>query len=483
MKEKKLAVPFLLLCGVMLTTCAFSQPFYQEITLTDKTAFSGNTSDWKIAGEVWYNPFRNRLKEESGTGVLKNIPSGNRQTLLFTKMEHGNLLLDLDFMLAPHSSATLFLQGRYGIYLTDSWTDKNSITQACGAILGGNSKSNAKAERAALFIPPRSNLARAPGLWQHLQVVFQAPQFDGSGNKISNARLLRVSLNGVPVHEDIMLPDIVPSALFENESKTGPLVFSTDSHIAFKSVRYAFFENAEKEKMLTAVPVPILGSIPLMVTPLDKTVMQRCFLGEDHQKLTVCAVVGEPEQIHYGINLEQGAVIRLWKGDFIDATTMWESRGALQLARPMGSVISLPSQPLFAQLTNTQAAWPEFMQQGFAFKGYVLDKPGRPTFYYNFKGIQITDRTVPSENFRALTRTVQFENKAMENNLWIRLAAGTKIEKLEDGLYAINNKTYYIRLGSKKQRGYVLRGINEKQELLIPASAVSEMGLTWSYIW
>ncbi len=460
-----------------------AQPAYQETGLTDKTAFKDNSANWKIAGDIWYNPFRNKLKEEAGTGILVNIPSGNSEAPLISKIEHGNLLLDLDFMLAPHASVTVYLQGRYGIRLTDSWTDKNSITQACGTILNENLKSDAGETQRALNISPRSNVARAPGLWQHLQVVFQAPQFDADGNKKSNARLLQIALNGVLIHEDIILPGIASDGPYNNESKTGPLVFSTGNRVAFKNIRYAFFEDPEKEKALMPVPVPISGKIPLIVTPVNQTIMQRCFLGEGDRKLTMCAAIGEPGQIHYGINLEQGAVIRLWKGDFIDVTTMWESRGELQLARPLGSVISLPSQPQLARLINQQTPWPELMPQEYKFKGYFLDKQGRPTFNYTFDGLQISDRTVPSDEDRVLTRTLQFDNRSAGDDLWIRLAAGDTIEKLEDGLYAINHKSYYIRIDGKHQRAAVLRNINGREELLIPANALSAQGLTWSYIW
>lgn len=470
-------------CCVILTLHTQAQPAYQEVGLTDKTAFTDNTANWKIAGDIWYNPFRKKLKEEAGTGILVNISSGNSQAPLITKMEHGNMLLEFDFMLAPHASATVYLQGRYGIRLADSWTEKKSIAEACGTILSVNPGSNATGAHGALSIPPRSNVARAPGLWQHLRVVFRSPQYDANGAKQSSARLLQVSLNGMLIHEDIMLPDIAFNAPFKSESKTGPLVFSTDNRMAFKNIRYAFFEDPEKEKVLMPVPVPINGKVPLIVTPVNKTIIQRCFLGEKDRKMTVCAVIGEPEQIHYGVNLEQGSIIRLWKGDFIDATTMWESRGEIQLARPLGSVISLPSQPLVAQLTNNQSPWPELMQQDFKFKGYFLDKQGRPIFNYTFNGLQFSDRTVPSDDNRILTRTLEYSNGAVPNDLWILIAAGDKIEQLEDGLYAINNKSYYLRLDGKKQRGTMLRNINGREELLIPGSALSAQGLTWSYIW
>ncbi|MCC7526549.1 MAG: DUF1080 domain-containing protein [Chitinophagaceae bacterium] len=470
-------------CCVIHTLHTQAQSAYQEIGLTDKTAFTDNTVNWKIAGDIWYNPYRNKLKEEAGTGILLNSSSGNSQAPLITKMEHGNMLLEFDFMLAPHASATVYLQGRYGIRLTDSWTNKNPIAQACGTILNENLKSDAGEIQHALNISPRSNVARAPGLWQHLLAVFQAPQFDANGNKKSNARLLQVALNGVLIHEDIILPYIASDAPFKSESKTGPLVFSTGNRMAFKNIRYTFFQDAEKEKVLMPVPVPVNGNTPLIVTPVNETILQRCFLGTKDHKMTVCAVIGEPGQIHYGINLEQGSIIRLWKGDFIDATTMWESRGEIQLSRPLGSVISLPSQPQVAQLANDQVPWPELTQKEYKFKGYFLDKQGRPVFNYTFNGLQISDQTVPSDDDRILTRTLQFGNNPAGNNLWIRLATGDKIEQLENGLYAVNNKSYYLRLDGKKQRGAILRNINGREELIMPASALSGRGLTWSYIW
>ncbi len=483
MKRITLVFQSIFFCCILLSLKPIAQPAYQEMALNDKTSFLENAPNWKITGDIWYHPFKNKMKEAAGVGIIQNIPTGNIPNSLITKAAYGNLALDLDFMLAPGSSATLYLQGRYGIFLTDSWTGKTSAIQACGTILSDHVEANAGGAMRTLNTLPRSNLARAPGLWQHLRIVFQAPQFDVNGNKKTNARLVQVALNGTLIHEDILLPGVASDAPFKDESKTGPIVFSSGSRVAVKNIRYASFEDVEADKVRLPVPVPISGKIPLIVTPADRIIMQRCFLGEGDRKLTVCAVVGEPEQIHYGINLEQGAVIRLWKGDFIDATTMWEGRGALQLARPLGSVIHLPSEPMFAHLTDSRTAWPAFMQQGFAFKSYVLDKSGRPTFYYTLDGVQIVDRTVPSEDYRILVRTLQLENKAMESDLWIRLAAGDTIEKLEDGLYAVNHKSYYIRLDAKRQRGAVLRSINEKQELLIPVSAVSAMGLTWSYIW
>lgn len=49
--------------------------------------------------------------------------------------------------------------------------------------------------------------------------------------------------------------------------------------------------------------------------------------------------VGSPEQVHYSYDLDKGAVIHVWRGQFLDATPMWHDRGN-GVSRPMGVVNS-----------------------------------------------------------------------------------------------------------------------------------------------
>lgn len=468
-----------------------AQPAYREIQLSEKTAFASVTSNWRITDGIWYSLTGDATKEKAGTGTLVCEPSGRNQAPLMTKMQHGNIAVQFDFMLASGSSAAVYLQGRYGIGLTDSWKKDGPVTAACGNIMRSRPQS----------IPPRMNVARAPGLWQHMTIVFQAPKFSPNAKKEANARLLQVSLNGVPVHEDVILPAISTTVFFNEEAAKGPLVFSGDSRIAIRNIRYIPFEDEQKDEMLLPSPVPVGNATPLIVTPTFKTVVQRCFMAGEHhaggdldgagddpdtprkRKLTSCAAVGEPGQIHYAIDLEQGSVIRLWKGAFIDATTMWQSRGAIQLARPLGSVIKLPSQPVFAYLKDLDAIWPDSMQHGYRFVQYRLDEHSRPTFNYSFRGSSFSDRIVPADDDRILTRTLRLVEGKPENELWILLAAGSGIEDLGDGLYGINDKNYYIRLGAGKQKEVILRQNNGRDELLIPGHAITEDGITWSFIW
>lgn len=483
MKSLHLVIAGMSLCFAASGGITQGQPPFQEIELLNTAAFADNPSNWQITGDAWYHPEKNVLKKETGTGILLNEPSGKEHDPIRTTMEHGNVVVEFDFMLAPGSSAAVYLQGRYGIALTDSWTENVPISQACGNIPAMSRLTGEGSPVVPAGIPPRMDLARAPGLWQNLRVVFQAPRFDAAGNKTADARFLQVLLNGIAIHEDIALPTINYPVLFDKEQATGPLVFSGNSRIALRNIRYHLFDETEKEQVVLANPISVRGVTPLIVTPASKTIIQRCFLAGEDRKLTFCAVVGEPTQIHYAINLEQGAVIRLWKGAFIDATTMWHGRGDVQLARPLGSVVELPSQPAFASLPDRNASWPDSMQQGYRFIQYRLDKQGRPTYNYSFNELEFIDRITPAEEDRLLTRSMQLTQGQPGKELWVLLAAGSRIEELEKGLYAVDDKKYYIRLADTKSPGVIHRKNNGREELLIPGSALNGQGLTWSYIW
>src|SRR5680860_876523 len=69
---------------------------------------------------------------------------------------------------------------------------------------------------------------------------------------------------------------------------------------------------------------------PIILIPKDKTIVQRCFIEVEGEKSTFCVAVGAPVKVHYAMDLSQGNLLDVWKGEFLDATTMWTSRGQEQ---------------------------------------------------------------------------------------------------------------------------------------------------------
>ena len=196
------------------------------LSLSDLSAFRAPPSSWRVVGTAAGDPTSARLSTEPGTGVVAVGGSGEN---LVTGWEHGDLELDLQFMLPRGSSSGIFLQGRYELQLADSWGKSSPTFADAGGISPTGSVGHA----------PRVNASLAPGLWQTLRVVFRAPRFDAQGRKTTNARFVQVALNGVTVQNNVELAGPTRSAPFPQESATGPLVIEgTGGPIALRNVRY-----------------------------------------------------------------------------------------------------------------------------------------------------------------------------------------------------------------------------------------------------
>src|SRR5207302_1859995 len=87
-------------------------------------------------------------------------------------------------------------------------------------------------------IAPRVNACRAPGEWQTLDMIFLAPRFDADGKKTANARMLKVVLNGVLVHDNVEMITPTGGNWDKPEQPTGPFLMQSDhGPVAFRNVK------------------------------------------------------------------------------------------------------------------------------------------------------------------------------------------------------------------------------------------------------
>lgn len=208
----------------------------QPIPLTDLSFWKGNDAkNWKIVGSVNTDLTQHDvMTSTSGTGVLANLPDSKSRSNLLSVSEFGDVQVSFDFMMAVQSNSGFYLQGRYEVQLLDSWGVKNPTFGDCGGIYARR-RWNPDQQ---LFEghPPRQNACIAPGLWQHMDISFQAPRFDASGKKTANARLLKVVLNGVTVHENLELTGPTGGPISEQEAPTGPFMIQGDhGPVAFRN--------------------------------------------------------------------------------------------------------------------------------------------------------------------------------------------------------------------------------------------------------
>lgn len=221
-----------------------------SVPLNDLSAFRNPASNWQIAGDVVGDlNQQNLLKLSKGQGILVNAPKKNDHgTDLYTQEEFADVDLELDYMMAKGSNSGIYLQGRYELQLRDSWASPSAASGANGGIYERWDEKRGKGNEGYDGHSPRQNVSRAPGLWQHLKIAFQAPRFDASGRKIANARMLRVELNGVLIHENVELLGPTRGAMENNEVAAGPLRFQGDhGAVAFRNISLKNYNKPRPE--------------------------------------------------------------------------------------------------------------------------------------------------------------------------------------------------------------------------------------------
>jgi hypothetical protein len=211
----------------------------QSIPLTDLRAFRPTAANWRIAGGASADRGRAlALQAEPGSGVLVNSPTDAAKGHLLTTMQHGDLDVSLDVMLPKGSNSGVYLMGRYEVQLFDSWGVASPTFADIGGIYQRWDEKRGAGKEGYEGTAPRLNASRAPGLWQHLDIVFRAPRFDGK-RKVANARFAKVVLNGVVVQENVEVTGPTRAAPFEDEQPTGPLMIQGDhGPVAVRNIQY-----------------------------------------------------------------------------------------------------------------------------------------------------------------------------------------------------------------------------------------------------
>lgn len=595
------------------------------LSLEDMSGFRGQAGNWSIVGDVTMDPSvdvhqkkeekKSKRKKkgaeapravtyEPGTGILLNMNSADKKDHLVTNWKHGDIELEMEIMLPKGSNSGIYLQGRYEVQLFDSWGVKAPSFSDIGGIYRNW---EVDPEKIYMGKAPLSNAAKAPGLWQKLKIAFKAPKFDENGNKIENARILSVELNGVVIHENVEIPRPTGGPLVNNEVPEGPLMIQGDhGAVAFRNIRYQrmkestvklsdlkyneFLGKFQSEEEMRAAPVAASGVVPLLTyevtkakndfglqflgtltvpeegdytfelifngdgivrvdgkevlsgwritsgtthlaagsypieivvfkisswldprlglsissesmysktfhtfnsAPPDSEVVSPIFLqvgsepkllrafldfkGLSSRRLTHTIGVGSPEGIHYVYDLNAGNIACVWRGDFVDATPMWNDRGDGSFT-PRGMVQYLFTDPTLAVLSDTQSPFPEKSGERFKSRGYVIEASGRPVFLYTSDGMEVTDKIYPDEKSRSFVREITI--KGAKPSAYLKLAEGSKIELLSGGRYAIDDKQYYIRVATAHQP--MIRQVKDKEELIVPAN---DSTLTYSIIW
>lgn len=229
---------------------------------------------------------------------------------------------------------------------------------------------------------------------------------------------------------------------------------------------------------LASLPEPDPVGV-ISVTPATKSQLIRSFVQMPGEKMkrTHSLSVGSPSGYHYTLDLNQMTLLQAWKGDFANVTEMWYERGEPQVLSPMGTTVHLPAQPALMVLPNEATAWPDSLNEStLRYKGLTVDKQGAPTIAYELAGLTVTDAIQAQDDglVRTLSLTGSPDDTPGPRSVYCRVAAGSSLEEVGKGLYAVGDRSYYVRFDPKAK--VKLRQSSGKQELLVPVEMKNGTG-------
>ncbi len=577
------------LLGVALALPLFAQQAAPNVPLDDLSAFQSPSDNWQIVGAATAHPDKNEsLTTSPGKGILANVPADNGAKDIFSVVEHGDADIEFDFMMARHSNSGVYLQGRYEVQLLDSHGKATVTYGDCGGIYHRWDESRGKGNEGYQGHAPRINACKAPGLWQHMSISFQAPKFGPNGQKISHAKIIQLTLNGEVLHEHVELTGPTRGSAFAEEGPLGPLRIQGDHGpvafrnlsirgfdappVALSALTYQVFTGvfdevpdfsqlrpvasgnmeqlsaevvAESEKFILrvagtmnfprngnyqfdlntlgngqlnldgksviaygswaqqgnfqaeggAVPFELvyhkreswynnglalvvsgpglraqslhrLSSMPLTnpVSPIyieakGKPNIMRCFIDyadEQSQRRIVHAVsVGSPSGVHYTYDPDRAALVQGWRGEFLNATPMWNDRGDGS-SRPRGAITTFGDAAGIALSTGESTPWPAEVPEALSyhFEGYGVapGKEGFPAFRYRLGDATITDTWIAEGEAQGLKRVMVVDGNAPVGAI-LRMAQGKEIRELSQSsgtkTYVVDQR-YYVRIPSSQ---------------------------------
>jgi hypothetical protein len=563
----------LLVLGPLLVS---AQGNYTPLPLSDLSAFGPAGSNWSVRSEVAMHPGKaNSLTTRPGSGVLV----GTSGAPLTTQLKARDLRLRLEFMLSPGAEGYVQLPGGQRVRLSD-----DRQVPIPGALSSG-------------YIGqfPAQNAAKAPGLWQTLELAYDAAAPAQPGSALLNS----LALNNVTVQQSVYLPLAKPLAEAQPltlEVTRGTIAFRNLGYqlladrkpLALSGMKYKLYndswntptpvklvreapttvltqeigtgmrefhavyegtmavEEAGQYIFTTAYTGPIfkldidgkpviaggeatsqdtypgtiqldkgthpfrlhysrfpwrpagmglrvetagvrpydlhpLSSLPVPepkpymgITPSGRPEMIRSFiqLEDEKYKRTHCLSVGSPAGWHYTMDLNRGALLHAWRGQFANVTEMWYERGEPQLLFTAGLTVPVSRQSNVAVLPAATTAWPDSAE--ISYLGYRLDAQGYPMMRFAAGAATVSDYLVPVAD--GLVRTVAVEGTPGGGTFYALAGSGQQIVQIENGLYQIDNR-YFVRVDKKLKP--LLRTSAGRQELLLPVTGSTSYTMYW----
>ncbi len=220
--------------AVLLTAVLVHAPVSAQTLSRSVSLFNGKTLEgWHAKGDPAQSRWTvgtasltagdaTKLKVAEEGAELIN--AGAHGLDLYSDAKFGDAVIELEVMVPRGSNSGIYVMGEYEIQVLDSFGRKELGMGDMGAIYG-----------AAV---PRKNASKAPGKWQKFVIEYCAPRFDRDGKKTVNARIVKITLNGQVIQEDVELKGATPGGVTGKEAAAGPLMFQGNhGEVAYRNIK------------------------------------------------------------------------------------------------------------------------------------------------------------------------------------------------------------------------------------------------------
>lgn len=180
-------------------------------------------SKWKV-GKASLDPADPKKFAVAEGAELVNASGGGVD--LYSVQTWGDCVIEVEVMVPKGSNSGIYVMGEYEVQILDSFGKEKVGAGDIGGLYGAQA--------------PRVNASKAPGEWQAFRIEFQAPKFDAAGKKTSNAKFVKVELNGQVLHENVEMKGPTPAGVSGKESAKGPIMFQGDhGPVAYRNLKVA----------------------------------------------------------------------------------------------------------------------------------------------------------------------------------------------------------------------------------------------------
>ncbi|HEY9155087.1 MAG TPA: family 16 glycoside hydrolase, partial [Opitutaceae bacterium] len=223
-------------------------------SVTPASAWFRPNPEWTATDSVVLAPDGQSLSGTSSEKgpILLFAGTGQNKAQLHTRGYLGDVVVHFEFMLDQASEAKVYLEGKYGLKLSENGMGDLAAMLEPKANIPNSG-----------IVAAKVNAAGKPGTWQTFEAKFRAPRFDDARNKTQEALMLEVKINGQVVQSNTIAYGISAGTDMPWEDAGGFFAFSVEH--GSLAVRNFLLQRAD----FSAVKVPAASG---QATNVDKLV-------------------------------------------------------------------------------------------------------------------------------------------------------------------------------------------------------------------